>query len=334
MDEVYLSTVTPVYRGAPFLRDLVRELDAARASFEKQGLPLRLVEAIFVDDGSTDDSFAVLTGLQAEYPWVRVIQLSRNFGQHPATVAGILHSCGDWVATLDEDLQHPPQYLLALLGEAVTHGRDVVYASPKAGPHASPFRNLTSRLYKSAIARLTGNPRVRLFNSFRMVRGSVARAAAAVSTRKTYLDIALCWFTNRFGTVPLRLYDPRGAGPQRSGYTFRSLVRHAQRMLLSSEIKWLRAGAVIGALTLLCSGVLAVAMFLLKIESPGTIPVPGWTSLFLAILFYGGLIALLVGTALEYLATVVQSVLGQPAFFVIDRSKDEILRPFFHKGQT
>src|SRR5262245_52416184 len=173
MDEVYLSTITPVYQGEAFLHDLVRELAAVRTSFEKEGLPVRLIEAIFVDDGSVDDSFAVLTRLQAEYDWVQVIALSRNFGQHPATVAGILHSSGDWVATLDEDLQHHPKYLRQLLVEAIVQRQDVMYATSEGGTHGSYFRDLSSRLCKAAVARLTGNPHVRKFSSFRMMRGSI-----------------------------------------------------------------------------------------------------------------------------------------------------------------
>src|SRR5437868_7633522 len=146
MDEVYLSTITPVYQGEAFLHDLVRELAAARTSFSNEGLPVHLIEAIFVDDGSVDGSFAVLTRLQEEYDWVKVIALSRNFGQHPATVAGILHSSGDWVATLDEDLQHHPMYLRQLLVEAVQQRWDVTYAAPEGGPHGSYFRDLSSRL--------------------------------------------------------------------------------------------------------------------------------------------------------------------------------------------
>jgi glycosyltransferase involved in cell wall biosynthesis len=331
MEEVYLSAVVPVYQGAAFLRDLVRELGALRASFEAEGAPVRLVEAIFVDDASVDDSFALLTQLQAEHDWVKVIPLSRNFGQHPATVAGILHSCGDWVATLDEDLQHPPKYVRQLLVEGVTKRCDVVYANPERGAHESYFRDLSSRLSKGIVAAVTGNPEVRKFNSFRLVRGGVARAAAAVSTRRTYLDVALCWFTNRIGTVTLPLRDARYITQKRSGYNLRGLLRHGRRLLLSSEIKLLRLGASIGGLALVVSVVLAAVTVCLKLQVPGMIDVPGWTSLFLTILFFGGLISLLVGIVLEYMANAYLQTLGQPTFFVVDRSKDELLLRFLKR---
>ena len=332
MDGVYLSAVIPVYQGAAFLRDLVREFAALRDSFQAEGFPLHLVEAIFVDDGSVDDSFTLLTQLQAEFDWVKVIPLSRNFGQHRATVAGILHSCGDWVATLDEDLQHPPKYLKDLIVEAVRKQHDVMYATAEAGPHESWFRDLSSRLFKEGMARLTGNPHIRKFSSYRLVRGSIARAAAAVSTRKTYLDVALCWFTSRIGTLPLPMRDTRYIFQRRSGYTFGGLLRHARHLLLSSEIKLLRLGASIGVGALLLSVVLAVLILIFKLGFPGMIDVPGWTSLFLTIVFFGGLNSLLIGIVLEYIANTFMQALGQPTFFVIDRSKDQLLLQFL-KGR-
>ena len=111
VEKIRLSTVTPVYQGSDYLPDLVAELSALQARFAEQQMPIELIESIFVDDGSIDESSATLADLAGRYPWVRVVTLSRNYGQHSATIAGILHSSGDWVATLDEDLQHPPDRL-------------------------------------------------------------------------------------------------------------------------------------------------------------------------------------------------------------------------------
>lgn len=130
MNRISMSTVTPVYRGEKTLRDLVLALDEFKQKLESSDSPVRLVESIFVDDGSTDRSADVLATLKNEFAWIQVITLSRNFGQHPATIAGILHTCGDWVATLDEDLQHHPRLLHELLREAVTTQSDLVYANP------------------------------------------------------------------------------------------------------------------------------------------------------------------------------------------------------------
>ncbi|NND01630.1 MAG: glycosyltransferase, partial [Acidimicrobiia bacterium] len=87
-----LSVVVPVYSGEDHLVDLVSELDVVRKQWEAEEAPIRLGEVIFVDDASIDGSASVLAKIETEHPWIRVITLSRNFGQHPATVAGILHA--------------------------------------------------------------------------------------------------------------------------------------------------------------------------------------------------------------------------------------------------
>lgn len=243
MDEVLLTTVTTVYRGASSLVDLATELDRVRRQLEEQGTPLRLVEAIFVDDGSSDGSDRVLAGLSKSYDWLHVVTLSRNFGQHPATSAGILHSSGDWVAMLDEDLQHPPSELTRLLARTVATNSDVAYAQPLGGVHGSVFRDASSRWIKRIVARLAGDGHVAEFNSFRMMRGSVARAAAAVSTHDTYFDVALSWFTNRITTLRMDLRDPRPNVARGGGFGARTLFSHGRRMLMSSDVKALRVGA-------------------------------------------------------------------------------------------
>ena len=78
--------------------------------------------------------------------------LSRNFGQHPATVAGVLHSSGDWIATLDEDGQHPPAQLVTLLVHAAESHADLVYAEPVSGVHDSRVRDAISREMTARIA--------------------------------------------------------------------------------------------------------------------------------------------------------------------------------------
>jgi glycosyltransferase involved in cell wall biosynthesis len=331
MDKVYLSTVTPVYQGAAYLRDLCAELAVLKATLRDEGGPLELLEAIFVNDAAVDDSPELLSELQAEHPWIRVVHLSRNFGQHPATIAGILHSSGDWVATLDEDLQHRPKDLLPLLAHGVSRRYDVVYASAKGAVHRTLFRNASSRLYKALIGWLVGSPWVRQFSSFRLMRGSIARAAASVSTHDTYFDVVLSWFTDRLGSLPLALVDLRSMTTKQSGYSFRALLRHARRMLISSEIKPLRLGAMTGMAALVVSVALSLLSIMLKLIYPELVQVRGWTSLILAVAFFGGLTALLTGIGLEYMSTLLLQAHGKPTFFVVDRSKDCLLAPLVAK---
>lgn len=161
-----------------------------------------------------------------------------------------------------------------------------------------------------------------------MIRGNVARAAAAVSAHDSYYDISLCWFTNRIDILSLPMIDIRDSTGNKSGYRFLSLLRHARRMFMSSEIKLLRIGAIIGFLTISISVILAIITVLWKLMSPAALDVRGWTSLLLAIIFFGGLISFQVGILLEYMSTLLQQARGKPTFFVVDRSKDHLLQTF------
>lgn len=324
---IYLSTVTPVYQGADYLVRLVQALAHVKQGLHDRNVPVDLAEAIFADDGSRDNSAAVLADLARQYPWVKVVTMSRNFGQHAATIAGVLHTSGDWVATLDEDLQHPPNRLEELLTQAILRDQDIMFARGASAVHRSWFRDGSSRLYKWLLSRLSGNAHVSRFSSFRMVRGSIARAAASVASHETYLDMALCWFSNRIDSLTMPLMDERYATQRKSGYNLWSLIRHARRMFISSQVKLLRFGALVGILALLAGVLLLPVIVAVR---PWSV-VRGWGSTMAAILFFGGVSCFLLGVILEYMSVLLLRAQGKPTYFAIDRSKDEILRAWLQE---
>jgi glycosyltransferase involved in cell wall biosynthesis len=330
-----VSIIVPVYAGAAYLRALVSALDALRLEWQEHGAPLILAEAIFVDDAAIDASGPLLDELGRSHPWVVPIHLSRNFGQHPATIVGILHSSGDWVVTMDEDLQHRCEAIPALLREAVTAQLDIVYAKPASAVHEAAIRDGSSRSFKRAMQWLTDNPNLTSFNSFRLMRGSIARAAASVCSHDTYLDITLCWFTQRIGTLAVEMKDERFIRTGRSGYSLKSLFAHAWRMIFSSQIKILRLGAIAGFAVVGISILAAVYFICLKLLYPEQIQVHGWTSLFLAVTFFGGLSIFMLGISLQYLSSLVLKAHGKPTYFTIDRSGDAATCEWFaarHEG--
>ena len=322
MQTVNLSTVTPVYRGSEYLPRLIAELEDLREKLNAGELPLRLVECVFVLDEPIDNSADLLGELAESRSWVRVIQLSRNVGQHPATIAGILHTVGDWVVTLDEDLQHDPRHILPMLRSAVEKGHDVVYAQPRSQVHRQRWRDHSSRLAKRVIAWMTDCANAPLFNSFRVIRGSVARAAGSLASHSTYLDVLLSWFTARVTSLELGLVDPRES---ESGYSVARLFGHAWRLLLSSRLRGLRICLLLGVGAVGLSAVGGLAILLLRLLAPETIALQGWASIMMAILFFGGFAALLASLALDYLVAMYQASMGKPTFFVVDRSGDRIL---------
>ena len=192
-----------------------------------------MVEAIFVDDGSIDNSAELLAQLEHDFDWLRVVTMSRNFKHHAATIAGICHSFTDWVVTMDEDLQHKPEMIAALLRRVITSEADLAYAHPTENVHGDSWRDFGSRWTKKLIARMTRPPEIVSFNSFRLIRGSIAMAAASASSSQTYLDIALTWFTRSMVSVNVDMVDERCVAGNQSGYRLSRLIGHARNLIVS-----------------------------------------------------------------------------------------------------
>ncbi len=331
---LFISVVVPVYSGETYLPELVRQLDLVRTGWQAEEAPMDLAEVILVDDAAIDGSPVVIDRLAAEYNFVRALHLMRNFGQHPATIAGVLHSSGDWVVTMDEDLQHSPAEIEGLLASAVQAGADVVYAKPIGMVHQARSRDWASRYFKRLMVLLTGNPNIEHFNSFRLLRGSLARAASSVCGQETYFDVALSWFSNRVSYLPIELKDRRFINSGRSGYDFRRLLTHARRLLVSSQVKIIRLFGLVGVAVMLLSIVGAVWLVLQRLFISSEILPPGWTSQMLATLLFGGGVIFMLSLVLEYLSILVLAALGKPIFFTVDRSIDQRLAAYFHRPRN
>lgn len=320
-----VSIVVPVYSGAEFLPGLIAEIDTLRRSMEKANAPCRIQEVILVDDGAIDNSAYVMDELGKAHGYVRPLHLSRNFGQHPATIAGILHSSGDWVVTMDEDLQHPPSRIPDMLAIVAATGADVVYGQAAGKVHEKVVRDFSSRNYKATIERLTGNRQITKASSFRLIRGPVARAASSVCGHDTYFDIALGWFTQRIDVCQMDLRDARFIETGRSGYSIATLLSHARRLAFSSQIKLLRFGALLGIAILGLTFAACILLVFTKMLLPSVIIARGWTSLMLTISFFSGTILFLIGIMLEYISILVMRAHGKPLYFTVDRSSDALL---------
>ena len=324
-DMTTVSVVVPVYSGADYLERLTLEIATLRRSWQNSGTPIVLTELILVDDNARDRSPEIVDALAREHDWIVTLHLARNYGQHGATLAGILHSSGDWVVTMDEDLQHPPSRIPELLGRAVQQRADIAYGRPITAVHGAKMRDWTSVTFKRILQWLTGNPTLRDISSFRLLRGDVARSAASVAMHDTYFDVNLTWFTQRIITVPMDLQDERFRRTGKSGYRFRTLLSHAWRMLFSSQLEVLQLATLFGLLIVAIAIFTTFVITISKILFPSSIAVQGWPSLVVILSFFGGALMVMQGITLQYLSALVLRAHGKPTFFVIDRSRDEEL---------
>jgi len=317
-----VSVVVPVYSGEEYLEELVATLADVREDWSRRHPEIELAEAILVNDSAIDASPEIAARLAEKYEWVETITLARNYGQHPATVCGVLHASGDWIVTMDEDLQHRPEHIETLLRRAVTEQVDIVYAAPEGAVHGSWRRDFSSRMYKRMLAYFARNPAIRHFSSFRMCRGTVARAGASVAGHETYFDVSLTWFTDRFSFVTVPMVDSRFQEAGRSGYSLGRLIAHARRLMISSHTRLVRLVAYLGILAISLAGFFGLRALWSQITGTPDGTVAGWPSLFVSVLFFGGLTAFLLVVVFEYLMNVVLHTQGKPTYFVVDRSAD------------
>lgn len=308
-----LSVVIPVYQGERTLPPLMEEIAALTQPFTTPGGARAVVTEVFlVHDHGPDGSADTIRELTARHDFVRPVWLSRNYGQHPATLAGMASSGGDWIVTLDEDGQHDPADMANLLDAALREQADVVYSKPTNAPPHGAFRNLTSRGAKKVIEAIAGGTDTSLYQSYRLVLGEIGRSVAAYAGPNVYLDVALGWVTNRVTTAPVTLRDE---GDRSSGYNLRRLLSHFWRMVISSGTRSLRAVSGIGAVFGLV-GVLIGLYFAIHKLLGGDVP-NGWTSQIVVSLLGFGAVLFALGVIAEYLGVAVNMAMGKPLYLIV-----------------
>jgi len=305
--------VIPVYNGASTLAAVVGELTPYTAPFATaDGHPAVVTEVLLVHDHGTDDSPSVMRTLENEHPSVRALWLSRNFGQHAATLAGMASSGGDWVVTMDEDGQHDPRFLADMLDIAMRDHASLVYASPTNRPPHGVFRNAASRVSKRLIELLLGGSETTKYQSYRFVLGEVARSAAAFSGAGVYLDVALGWVAPSASVCPVISREELG---RTSGYSTRRRLSHFWRMVLSSGTRGLRLVSLLG-ITFAAIG-LVLALVLVGMRIAGDSLPQGWTSTIVITLVSTGAVLFSLGVIAEYIGVAVNMAMGKPPYLIV-----------------
>lgn len=299
-----VSVVIPVYNSAASLAALLQRVAPALAALAAD------YEVILVNDGSRDASWQTICELAPRYPFLRGINLMRNFGQHNALLAGIRSARFPVVVTMDDDLQHPPEEIHKLL-DKLDEGYDVVYGVPKHLPH-SPWRNLTSWLLKRMMSRAVGVKEARKFSAFRAFRTDLRKAFARYQSPTAFLDVLLSWGTTRFASIKVQ-HDPRRVG--KSTYTLRKLLRLALMLLTGFSTRPLRLASLVG-FSFTCFGVVVLAYVVVRSVVQGSIP--GFPFLASIIALFSGAQLFALGIIGEYVAVAHNRLMERPVYVVRD----------------
>ena len=304
-----LSICIPVYNGSETIVPLVRALDATFKDMD--------IEVVLVNDGSRDSSAAVCKNLVAQYPYVVFVDLRRNFGEHNAVMCALNHCSGDYAVIIDDDLQNPPEEILKLLKEIQEGGYDVVYANYHTKKHHW-FRNFGSKVNDKFATWLIGKPKDLYLCSFKMINRAMIDEIIRYKGPFPYVDGLLLRATSSISSVFVE-HHARAVGT--SNYTLGKLFNLWLSMFINFSIKPMRFIMGTGLVISVLAFFLAVFFVIEKILHPEM--VPGWTTLIVLVLFFGGLQSVFLGLIGEYIGKNYLDINKTPQWVVKDVHKSK-----------
>jgi dolichol-phosphate mannosyltransferase len=266
-------------------------------------------ELVLVDDGSEDDTFDRIAELAERDSRVRGIRFSRNFGHQFALRAGLLHSNGDVVITMDSDLQHPPSLIPTLI-ERWAAGADVVHALREDTADVGFLKRASSRLFYRAFSLLCGVPMEPGMSDFRLLDRSVVDAYKTMREGRPFLRATFAWMGFRAEFVPY------AAGPRHSGdskYTWRKMIKLAAEGIFSFSTIPLRIGLALGVVTATLSFLELLYVFIVWLQGR---TVPGWASTVGILAFLFGVLFIILGIQGQYLLRLFEIANGRPPFII------------------
>lgn len=300
------SVVVPVYNSATIVGDTV---DAIVREFEAQRLRYQIV---LVNDGSSDGSWQVISAKARANPCVTALNLLRNYGQHNANLAGLREARGDFVLTMDDDLQNPPDQMRLLIDEAMK-GRDVVFGEfvTKSAP---AYRRLGSRLITRINRRVFGQPQDLAVSNFRILRRDVVDRICASRTAYPYITGQALLYSSHRASVPVR-HEPRREG--KSHYSLVRIIRLVLTILFSYSLFPLRLAAVCGAVISVVSFLIGAVYLVRGIFFD--VQVQGWTSIIVLLALFNGVTIALLSMLGEYVVRTLNTVSASESYHVVER---------------
>ena len=303
-----LSIVIPCYNEEQVLRTTHERLTHTLGALRDTQF-----ELIFVDDGSRDNTFQLLSDLQSADSRVRVLRLSRNFGHQMAVTAGLEAATGDAVVVMDADLQDPPE----LIPEMVAiwrKGHHVVYGKRVARAGESHFKLVTAKFFYRLINTLSDTDIPFDAGDFRLLDRKVIDVLLSMPERDRFLRGMASWAGFRQTALPYRR-EPRFAG--KSKYPLLKMIRFASDGIISFSFSPLRLAtwAGLSAVVIAFAGITYAVV--LRVFTNDW--VRGWASIFVAILFLGGVQLISLGIIGEYLGRIYTEVKRRPLYVVDSR---------------
>lgn len=301
---IRLSIVSPVYRSESLVAALVNRISASVEPLTEA------YEIILVEDCGPDASWEKIVEECRKHPKVVGIKLSRNFGQQYAIQAGLDAARGEWIVVMDCDLQDRPEEIPKLYHKGL-EGFDIVLASRK-NRKDNFFKKFASRAFYAVLTYLTDVKQDPTVAHFMLLNRKVVDALQHIADYHRSYPMLVKWVGFRVAKVEIQ-HAEREDGKS-SSYSFKKRLNLAINTILSFSDKPLRLIVNLGLFISLIAVLIAVSQIFLYLK--GGITVQGWTSLFIALSFFSGLIITTLGVIGLYLGKVFESMKGRPTYII------------------
>lgn len=297
------SVVIPVFNSEAIVAETVRR---TVDFFLERGLDY---EVVLVNDGSSDGSWSVIQEAARSLPNVIAIDLLRNSGQHNANLCGFRHATGDWVVTMDDDLQNPPEEIARLI-EKATEGYDLVIGRFHEKQHAG-YRRLGSQLVQLINRRIFGQEKDLVLSNFRLIRRDVVERICNYRGPFPYIPGLCILYSGRRANATVE-HHPRRIGA--SNYSLARILKLVSTILFnysSFPLRLVASAGMVMALGSLMLGIFYVVYGLFFGSS-----VPGWTTLVVLLSFFNGTLMLMMAMLGEYLVRIISQITMADPYFV------------------
>jgi len=301
-----VSIVIPVFNSTDSISTVVHE---CHKTFLGLGHDY---EILLVDDGSSKITWQTVSGVVESDPKVTGLRLGRNYGQHSALLAGVRAARFEYIITIDDDLQNPPDQIPIVLEPLLSGSADVVYGVPMDTAH-SGWRRLSGRWVRGLLTKALGVQEAADLSSFRGFKASLRQGFAVNLGPGVSLDALLAWTTNQFTAVPVR-HEERQHG--NSNYSIKKLFRFALDTVTGYTTVPLRIVSILGFATA-GFGFLLMSFFVLLPFFQG-VSVQGFPFLASTIILFAGIQLITLGVVGEYLSRMHFRVMNKPEYFIIE----------------
>jgi polyisoprenyl-phosphate glycosyltransferase len=300
----HISVISPVYGAAGLLEELIRRIKAAASLISKE------YEIILVEDCGTDNSWELIRKACAEDKRVIGIRLSRNFGQQYALNCGLDYARGEWVVTLDCDLQDRPEEIINLYNKA-KEGYEIVLAS-RQHRQDDFLKKFFSMVFYRLLTYLTDTHQDPSVANFALYHRKVVDALKNMRDYSRYYPMMNQWVGFRLTKLEIRHAEREDR--KRSSYSFKKRLNLAFDVIISFSNKPLRLAIKFGIITTLSAVFVAIVAVIYYFM--GSYYVSGWASVFLSVWFLAGLLITILGMIGVYVGKILETIKGRPTYIV------------------